>query len=57
MLSRRRAEAKNLMSGQTYGEILRRGAPQHDTPQNHSDAVLAASLPSLARSHCRLALS
>jgi len=29
------------MSGQTCGEILRRCAPQNDTPQDHSDAVLA----------------
>lgn len=40
ILSRSGAEAKNLMPRQTGDEILRRCAPQNDTPQNHSDAVL-----------------
>jgi hypothetical protein len=41
ILSRSIAEAKNLMQRQTWSEILRHLAPQNDTPQNHSDAVLA----------------
>jgi len=44
ILSRSVAEAKNLMPRQTCSEILRRFAPQNDTPQNHSDAVLVMSL-------------
>jgi len=35
------------MPRQTCGEILRRYAPQNDTPQNHSDVVLEQYRPGL----------